>query len=228
MTEHAQSLPIVVGMTGATGAIYGIRVLEILREVGVETHLVVSRWADVTILAETDRKPAEVRTLATYTYEEDDVSSPLADASLQTAGMIVAPCSMRTLAAVANGFSDNLVQRAAELHLQERRKLVLLVRESPLSVIHLDNMLRVAKAGPSIATDQASRSAASWRCQAATTSVGSPDSITKEIPLVTGIPAWSSDSTESTSSSKQSSSTAGATSSARVAPRTYSTARGAT
>lgn len=151
MTEHGRSPPIVVGMTGATGAIYGIRALEILREVGVETYLVVSRWADATILAETDRKPAQVRMLATCTYEEGDLSSPLADASLQTAGMIVAPCSMRTLAAVANGLSDNLIQRAAELHLQERRKLVLLVRESPLSVIHLDNMLRVAKAGAVVA-----------------------------------------------------------------------------
>jgi len=143
--------PIVVGMTGATGAIYGVRLLEQLRELGVETHLVISRWAEATILTETDRKPAEVRALATHAWDEDDVSSPLADGALPTAGMVVAPCSMRTLAAIANGICDNLIQRAAEAHLKERRKLVLLVRESPLSTIHLDNMLRVARAGAVVA-----------------------------------------------------------------------------
>jgi polyprenyl P-hydroxybenzoate/phenylacrylic acid decarboxylase-like protein len=143
--------PVVVGMTGATGAIYGIRLLERLRELGVETHLIVSRWAEATILAETDRKPAAVRALADHAWDEDDVASPLADGALPTAGMIVAPCSMRTLAAVANGICDNLIQRAAESHLKERRKLVLLVRESPLSTIHLDNMLRVARAGAVVA-----------------------------------------------------------------------------
>lgn len=143
--------PVVVGMTGATGAIYGIRLLERLRELGVETHLIVSRWAEATILAETDRKPAAVRALADHAWDEDDVASPLADSALPTAGMIVAPCSMRTLAAVANGICDNLIQRAAESHLKERRKLVLLVRESPLSTIHLDNMLRVARAGAVVA-----------------------------------------------------------------------------
>jgi polyprenyl P-hydroxybenzoate/phenylacrylic acid decarboxylase-like protein len=144
-------LPVVVGMSGATGAIYGIRMLEVLREIGVETHLVVSRWADATILTETSYKPAAVRALADHVHDEHDTSSPLLDPSLQTAGMAVAPCSMRTLAAVANGICDNLLQRTAELHLQERRRLVLLVRESPLSVIHLDNMLRVARAGAVVA-----------------------------------------------------------------------------
>jgi polyprenyl P-hydroxybenzoate/phenylacrylic acid decarboxylase-like protein len=151
MSEAARPLPVVVGMSGATGAIYGIRLLELLREVGVESHLVVSRWAEATILAETAYKPAAVRSLATHVYAEDDLSAPLADPSLQTSGMIVAPCSMRTLAAIANGFCDNLLQRAAEIHLQERRRLTLLVRESPLSAIHLDNMLRVARAGAVVA-----------------------------------------------------------------------------
>ena len=144
-------LPVVVAMTGATGAIYGVRTLELLRDIGVETHLVISRWAEATILTETDRKPAQVRALATHVHEEEDLASPLRDAEVPTAGMIVAPCSMRTLAAVANGFCDNLIQRAAEAHLKEQRKLVLLVRESPLSVIHLDNMLRVARAGAVVA-----------------------------------------------------------------------------
>jgi 4-hydroxy-3-polyprenylbenzoate decarboxylase len=143
--------PVIVAMTGATGAIYGIRLLEALRELGTESHLVISRWAEATILAETDRKPDQVRALATRVYEEGDFTAPVASGSLATTAMIVAPCSMRTLAAVAHGLGDNLIQRAAEVHLQERRRLILLVRESPLSAIHLENMLRVARAGAVVA-----------------------------------------------------------------------------
>src|SRR5262245_26488778 len=117
-------------MTGATGAIYGVRILELLREIGVETHLIVSHWAEVTIRTETDHKPAGVRALATHVWEENDIASPLADCALPTAGMIVAPCSMRTLAAVANGFCDNLIQLAAEAHLAAGRRVVLLARET--------------------------------------------------------------------------------------------------
>jgi polyprenyl P-hydroxybenzoate/phenylacrylic acid decarboxylase-like protein len=142
---------VLVAMTGATGAIYGIRLLEVLRELEVETHLVVSRWAEATIKTETDRRVDDVRALASVVYDEDDLAAPPASSGFVTAGMVVAPCSMRTLAAVANGFSDNLVQRAAAVHLQERRRLLLLARESPLSVIHLENMLRVAKAGAVVA-----------------------------------------------------------------------------
>ena len=151
MTELDLERPILVGMTGATGAIYGIRVLETLHDLGVETHLVVSRWAEATIKTETDRRIADVCALASVVYDEEDLAAPPASSAFATAGMIVAPCSMRTLAAVANGLSDNLIQRAAEVHLKEGRKLVLLVRESPLSVIHLENMLRVAKAGAVVA-----------------------------------------------------------------------------
>ncbi len=151
MTETRGERPIVVAMTGATGAIYGVRVLEILRELDVETHLIVSRWADATIRTETDRSPAGVRALASVVHDEDDLGAAPASSALLTAGMIVAPCSMRTLAAVANGLSDNLIQRAADIHLKEGRKLLLLARESPLSVIHLENMLRVAKAGAVVA-----------------------------------------------------------------------------
>ena len=151
MTHPQAERPALVAMTGATGAVYGIRVLETLRELGVETHLIVSRWADATIKAETDRRPDDVRKLATAVYEEGDLAAAPAWGSFETSGMIVVPCSMRTLAAVANGLSDNLIQRAAEVHLQERRKLVMLVRESPLSVIHLENMLRLAKAGAVVA-----------------------------------------------------------------------------
>jgi 4-hydroxy-3-polyprenylbenzoate decarboxylase len=151
MTRRSSELPVLVAMTGATGAIYGIRLLEVLREVEVETHLVVSRWAEATIKTETDRRVDDVRALASVVYDEDDLAAPPASSAFVTAGMVVAPCSMRTLAAVANGLSDNLVQRAAAVHLQEGRRLLLLARESPLSVIHLENMLRVAKAGAVVA-----------------------------------------------------------------------------
>lgn len=151
MRERPPDLPVLVAMTGATGAIYGIRLLEVLRELEVETHLVVSRWAEATIKTETDRRVAHVRALASVVYDEDDLAAPPASSAFVTAGMVVAPCSMRTLAAVANGLSDNLVQRAAAVHLQEGRRLLLLARESPLSVIHLENMLRVAKAGAVVA-----------------------------------------------------------------------------
>jgi 4-hydroxy-3-polyprenylbenzoate decarboxylase len=151
VSERPPQLPVLVAMTGATGAIYGIRLLEVLRELEVETHLVVSRWAEATIKAETDRRVDDVRALAGVVHDEDDLSAPPTTSAFATAGMVVAPCSMRTLAAVANGITDNLVQRAAAVHLQEGRRLLLLARESPLSVIHLENMLRVAKAGAVVA-----------------------------------------------------------------------------
>jgi 4-hydroxy-3-polyprenylbenzoate decarboxylase len=151
MNERPSQLPVVVAMTGATGAIYGIRLLEVLRDLEVETHLVVSRWAEATIKTETDRRVDDVRALAGVVHDEDDLFAPPATSAFATAGMVVAPCSMRTLAAVANGITDNLVQRAAAVHLQEGRRLLLLARESPLSVIHLENMLRVAKAGAVVA-----------------------------------------------------------------------------
>ena len=151
MTEASYDRPLLVALTGATGAIYGVRLLETLYELGVEAHLIVSRWAEATIKTETERRPEDLRALAAVVYDEEDLAAPPASSAFETAGMIVAPCSMRTLAAVANGLSDNLIQRAADVHLKERRKLVLLVRESPLSVIHLENMLRVAKAGAVVA-----------------------------------------------------------------------------
>jgi 4-hydroxy-3-polyprenylbenzoate decarboxylase len=151
MNERPSQLPVVVAMTGATGAIYGIRLLEVLRDLEVETHLVVSRWAEATIKTETDRRVDDVRALAGVVHDEDDLFAPPATSAFATAGMVVAPCSMRTLAAVANGITDNLVQRAAAVHLQDGRRLLLLARESPLSVIHLENMLRVAKAGAVVA-----------------------------------------------------------------------------
>jgi flavin prenyltransferase len=143
--------PVVVAMTGATGAVYGIRLLEALRELDVETHLVVTRWAEVTLKTETDLALAEIRALASVAYEETALAAPPASSDFETAGMVVAPCSMRTLAAVAHGLDENLVQRAAAAHLREHRRLVLLVRETPLSVVHLENMLLAARAGAVIA-----------------------------------------------------------------------------
>jgi 4-hydroxy-3-polyprenylbenzoate decarboxylase len=139
--------PVVVAMTGATGAIYGIRALEALRAAGVETHLVISRWAETTIVAETNWRPAGVRALADNVYEEQELDAPPSSGSLITRGMVVAPCSMKSLAAIAHGLAENLIHRSAEVTLKEGRRLLLLVRESPLSVIHLENMLTVAKAG---------------------------------------------------------------------------------
>lgn len=138
---------IVVAMTGASGAVYGVRLLEALQQQPVETHLVMSEWARRTIVWETDYSVAAVAKLADEVYADDDLEAPLCSGSFLTEGMIVAPCSMRSLAAIANGLSGNLVHRAADVALKERRKLVLLVREAPLSVIHLENMLRVARAG---------------------------------------------------------------------------------
>lgn len=142
--EH---LPLVVAMTGATGAIYGIRILQVLRQAGVETHLIMSEWARRTIVAETEWRPEEVLALADRSYEEHEELAPPSSGSLLTMGMIVAPCSMRSLAAIANGISENLIHRAADVAIKEGRRLLLLVREAPLSVIHLENMLRVARAG---------------------------------------------------------------------------------
>lgn len=145
--EATRPRRIVVAMTGASGAIYGIRLLEALREEPVETHLVMSQWARKTIAWETDYRATAVAKLATVVYAEDEMGAPIASGSFPTDGMVVAPCSMKSLAAIATGYCENLIHRAADVALKERRPLVLLVREAPLSVIHLENMLRVARAG---------------------------------------------------------------------------------
>jgi len=142
---------LVVGITGASGAIYGIRLLERLRELPVETHLVATRWARVTIEHETDHTFAEVKALADVTYGENDQAAALSSGSFLTQGMVVAPCSTKTLAAIANGFAHNLVCRAAVVVLKERRPLVLVVRETPLNTVHLRNMLTLSEMGVTIA-----------------------------------------------------------------------------
>jgi 4-hydroxy-3-polyprenylbenzoate decarboxylase len=138
---------LVVGMTGASGAAYGIRLLEALRDLGVETHLVASRWGERTIQHETGLTLAEARALATEHHGAFDQSAPISSGSFRTDGMVIAPCSMRTASAIAHGVGDTLVCRAADVTLKERRRLVLVVRETPLSTIHLENLLALSRHG---------------------------------------------------------------------------------
>jgi flavin prenyltransferase len=138
---------LIVGITGATGAIYGIRLLERLREAAVETHLVMSRWGLRTLLHETTYTKEQVEALASAVYKPDDMGAAISSGSFVTAGMIVAPCSARTLAAIAHGYGDSLIHRAADVVLKERRKLLLAVREAPLGELHLENMLKLARVG---------------------------------------------------------------------------------
>jgi 4-hydroxy-3-polyprenylbenzoate decarboxylase len=138
---------LIVGITGATGAIYGVRLLERLRDAGVETHLVISRWGARTLVHETPYSREQVEALAHTSYVAGDMGAAISSGSFQTAGMVIAPCSAKTLAAIAHGYGDGLVHRAADVVLKERRKLLLAVRESPLSEIHLENMLKLARMG---------------------------------------------------------------------------------
>ena len=140
-------MKIVVGITGATGSVFGVRTLQVLKDAGIETHLVLSKWGARTLLHETPHTVDYVKSLATCAYSESDQGAPISSGSFLTDGMIVAPCSVRTLAAIAHGHGDNLVHRAADVILKERRKLVLMVRETPLSDIHLENMLKLSRMG---------------------------------------------------------------------------------
>jgi len=142
---------LIVGITGATGIIFGIRLLEILQETEIETHLVLSRWAARTLVHETAYTVEQVQALATHVYPVTDQGAPISSGSFVTDGMIIVPCTIRTLAAIAHGLADNLIHRAADVILKERRRLVLAVREAPLSEIHLENMLKLARMGAVIA-----------------------------------------------------------------------------
>ena len=138
---------LIVGITGATGVIYGVRLLERLREAGVETHLVISRWGARTLLHETPYSREQVEALAHASYAPGDMGATISSGSFATAGMIVVPCSAKTLGAIAHGYGDGLIHRAADVVLKERRKLLLAVREAPLSDIHLENMLKLSRMG---------------------------------------------------------------------------------
>jgi 4-hydroxy-3-polyprenylbenzoate decarboxylase len=138
---------VIVGISGATGVIYGVRLLERLRDAGVETHLVISRWGARTLLHETPYSREQVEALAHVAYAPSDMGAAISSGSFATAGMIVAPCSAKTLAAIAHGYGDSLIHRAADVVLKERRTLLLAVREAPLSAIHLENMLKLSRMG---------------------------------------------------------------------------------
>ncbi|MFI6514635.1 UbiX family flavin prenyltransferase [Spirillospora sp. NPDC050679] len=138
---------LVVAMTGATGAPIGVRLLEALRELEVETHLVVSRWARATLAQETGYSVREVRELASAWHGPDDQGASISSGSFRTDGMAVVPCSMKTLASIRTGYGDGLIGRAADVALKERRRLVLVTREAPLSAVHLENMLELARLG---------------------------------------------------------------------------------
>lgn len=138
---------IVVGITGATGVAIGVRVLEHLKEAGVETHLIVSKWGHATMKYETDYTLNDLTALAHKTYSSRDVSAAISSGLFHTDGMIVVPCSMKTLSAIRIGFTEDLIVRAADVTLKERRKLLLVTRETPLSDIHLENMLKLSQMG---------------------------------------------------------------------------------
>ena len=138
---------LIVGISGSSGSILGIKLLEFLWSENYETHLIISSHSESIIPHETEYEVEDVKKLAAKTYDNKDFFAPIASGSYKTDGMVIIPCSMKTLAGVASGYSDNLMLRAADVCLKERRKLVLVTRETPLSLIHIKNMSKVTKAG---------------------------------------------------------------------------------
>lgn len=138
---------LIIAITGASGVVYGKRLLEVLHNKNIETHLVISQTAERIIKHELSTAKKDVENLASHVYETDDWNSPIVSGSFKTDGMVIVPCSMKTLAGIANGYSDNVILRAADVTLKEKRKLILVPRETPLNVIHLRNMLELAKQG---------------------------------------------------------------------------------
>jgi len=138
---------IVVGITGGSGAIYGVRLLEALKREGVETHLIITKWGKVTIGMETDYSLEYVKSLATEYHNEDNLAADTSSGSYLHDGMIIAPCSMKTLAEIASGVSSDLVTRSADVTLKENKKLLLMARETPMNLIHLRNAKSVVEAG---------------------------------------------------------------------------------
>lgn len=151
MSETPAAPRIIVGISGASGTIYGARLLELLQPLPVETHLVVSRAAEVTLALETDLKPAAVRARADVVHAIGDLAAPISSGSFRTIGMVVAPCSIRSMSEIASGVTTTLLTRAADVVLKERRRLVLLVRETPLHTGHLRTMTALSEMGAVIA-----------------------------------------------------------------------------
>ncbi len=142
---------LIIGISGASGVIYGVRLLQVLKTLPVETHLVMTRTAEVTLAHETRMKAADVRRLADVAYPIGDLAAAISSGSFRTTGMIVAPCSMRSLGEIAHGITSNLLTRAADVILKERRRLVLVTRETPLHTIHLRNLVAVSELGAIVA-----------------------------------------------------------------------------
>jgi flavin prenyltransferase len=151
MAEKSERPRLVVGISGASGVIYGARLLELLRPLSVETHLVMSRTAEVTLALETDLKPAAVRSRADVVHAIGDLAAPISSGSFKTIGMVVAPCSIRSMAEIASGVTTTLLSRAADVVLKERRRLVLVVRETPLHTGHLRTLTALSEMGAVIA-----------------------------------------------------------------------------
>jgi flavin prenyltransferase len=147
----SQNHRLIVGITGASGVRYGVRLLEILRDLPVESHLVMSKAAELTLAYETDLKPAEVKALADVAYPVSDVGAAIASGSFQTIGMVIAPCSVRSMSEIATGVTSNLLTRAADVVLKERRRLVLMLRETPLHTGHLRSLLALSEMGAIVA-----------------------------------------------------------------------------
>ncbi len=148
-TKHKQRL--VVGISGASGAIYGVRLLELLRHTDIETHLVMSKSAEMTLAYETDFKPKEVRALASVSHPVADIGASISSGSFHTIGMVIAPCSIRTMSEIASGVTSSLMSRAADVVLKEKRRLVLALRETPLHGGHLRTMTTLADIGAIVA-----------------------------------------------------------------------------
>ena len=147
MTTPDIPLRLIVAITGASGSIYGVRLLEMLQGTGIETHLIMSRWGARTLVHETSYTPEQVTALASVVHPLTDQGATISSGSFVTMGMVIAPCSVRTLAAIAHGLGDNLIHRAADVAIKERKTLILVPRETPFSAVHLENMLKLARLG---------------------------------------------------------------------------------
>jgi 4-hydroxy-3-polyprenylbenzoate decarboxylase len=140
-------LQLIIGITGSSGVLYGIKMLEILQTLGIESHLVISEWGERNIRIETDKTVDYVKSISKIWYDNDNLAAPISSGSFKIDGMIIIPCSMKTLSSVANGYDDNLISRAAGVCIKESRRLVVVPRETPLSTIHLENMIKLVNIG---------------------------------------------------------------------------------
>ena len=146
-TSGEKTQRLIVGITGASGAIYGVRLLELLRETDIETHLIISRAGQTTLAAETSLKVADVEALADVVHQNADIAAACSSGSFRTLGMVIAPCSIKTMGEIASGVTPNLISRAADVALKERRRVVLMLRETPLHLGHIRSMAAVTEAG---------------------------------------------------------------------------------